>query len=342
VRLPLAQAAVVAVAVAAAPPARADGDVVAVVAEAPAAHHRVILLSMPDPVRDATAAALEPWSIAVVAIADATPETDASAAVIARARGASAVAWLDAGELLVYDDLRRQTERRAAPEPLDAVNAAAIALSIKTTLRRPMPMVAALELPPPPPPRADLVDDQVAIAPTTGGGVHGAARFGVGFPTASTAVAPTMVRFAGRLAVDVPVERRLAVAVALEGGPPSAIDNADLIGRYRDVTLGLGVEWRQPVARQLWLVPAATATLHLTRLSGELRNPGGMERVVDRRGARPGMDLELAVETGGRMRGGAALFASLSPFGERYKVRGEDVLAVPAATLGIALRISFQ
>jgi hypothetical protein len=54
------------------------------------------------------------------------------------------------------------------------------------------------------------------------------------------------------------------------------------------------------------------------------------------------MQLEIGVEHGGRIRGGAVVYASFLGGLDPYKVKKDVVLTVPTATLGIALRTSFQ
>jgi hypothetical protein len=116
-----------------------------------------------------------------------------------------------------------------------------------------------------------------------------------------------------------------------------------MTARYRDIGFGAIAEWRQPLARGLWLVPAAGASVHRTRLWGASRNGGGIDRPVDMPATLVGFDVELALEGGGQpLRGGAVVGASVTSTPGPYKVRGEEVLRIPTASLGVAIRVSFQ
>ena len=347
-RLPSALAAAVSAVVGLTSPAWADAATP--VEEAPRAHRRIVLVSMPDSVFAATASALGPWSIAVEATTEPPPADELAAATMARAHGATAVAWLEGSELVIYDDFSRRIERRSVPETpagidgLDEVGAATIALSIKTSLRRPVQVAAA---PPPPPPERppvevfaappEVVAEVVPVrAPRPR--LHAAARLGAGLPLASPS--PTMPRVGARISHDLPGEPRLAVLAGVEVGPSAEIDHPELTGRYRDVAFAVGAEWRQPLAGRWWLVPSLAGTVHLTRLEGTILMPNPRDTVES---AHPfGAEVEVAIETGGRLRGGVAVHGSFLTGRDRYKVRGEDVLVVPAATLGATLRISFQ
>jgi hypothetical protein len=337
------------------PDARAEGEVVAakeaerdadevvtVVADAPAGHHRVVLMSMPSPVEAATETALAPWSIAVAVSVDSPPATDDAAATVARSHDASAVAWLDGGELHVYDDLRHATEHRPVPEPRSEADAAAIALSIKTTLRRPMPVVALVEAPAPPPEiEAPAVTTSIGrVAPPR---LVPHVAIGLGLLEPLSNAAPTLTRIAGRVSVDVPDLPQLAVGVTAAAGPAAPVEGTDMSARYRDIGFGAIAEWRQPLTRGLWLVPAAGASVHRTRLWGSALNGAGMDRPIDVAATLVGFDVELALEGGGsHLRGGAVLGASVTSTPAPYKVRGEEVLRVPTASLGVAIRVSFQ
>jgi hypothetical protein len=346
VRFSLALGVAVAVALAT-PRAHADGDVVAsipsTISDAPPTHHRVVLVSMPDQVFNATASALGPWSIAVESVAELPPGDDVAAAALARAHNASAVAWIDGEELVIYDDLTRRSERRTAPEAVDEVGAATIALSIKTSLRRPVVVAAAPEPPPERPPTevfAAAPRIEVAVVPERRERprLHASLRLGASLPLASPS--PTLPRISARISHDLPAEPRLALAAAVEGGPTAAIDHPEFTGRYLDLALALGAEWRQALPGKWWLVPSVSGTVHLTRLEGTILMPMPRDKVET---STPfGAEVELSIETGGRLRGGATVYGSFLTGRDRYKVHGDDVLVVPSATLGASLRISFQ
>lgn len=331
--------------------AHADGEVVAAgpakipsaIAAAPPTHQRVVLVSMPDQVFNATASALGPWSIAVESVAALPPDDDVAAAALARTHDATAVAWLDDAELVIYDDLTGRSERRSAPEAVDEVGAATIALSIKTSLRRPIVVAAAPEPAPERPPTevfAAAPRVEVEIVPTRRERprLHASLRLGAGLPLASPS--PTMPRIAARISHDLPAEPRLALAAAVEGGPTAAIEHPEFTGRYLDLAIAVGAEWRQRLGDRWWLVPALSGTVHLTRLDGTVLMP--MPRDTVETATPVGAEVELSIETGGRLRGGATVYGSFLTGRDRYKVHGDDVLVVPSATLGASLRISFQ
>jgi hypothetical protein len=317
--------------------ARAD-DVVGVAPEAKE-HSRVVLVSMPDPVFAATAAALGPWSIAVEATPEATPGSDAAASAIAQAHGATAVAWLEGDVLVIYDDLQRRSERREHATPagrIDDASAASIALSIKTTLRQPTPVVVAAVEPPPPPVEVIEIAAPPPLLAEPQPQLHVAARIGAGIPLADPS--PTTARAAVRATYD--IAGALAIGLGVEGGVARTIEAEEFQGRYRDLALAAGVEYRIAIGERFWLVPSAAATVHLTRLQGDVTAP--MERPVDRSSYPFGAEAELAAETGGRLRAGAAIFGTFLTGRDAYKVHGADVLRVPAVSVGIALRMSWQ
>jgi len=318
--------------------ARADDTVVAAQVPRTSTHSRVVLVSMPDPVFSATAAALGPWSIAVEATPESTPMSEAAASALAREHDATAVAWLDGDVLVIYDDLKHRVERRdhvASPgAAIDDAGAAAIALSIKTALRQPPRLARVIErLESEPPAEVDVVEPLVLEPERM---LHVAARLGAGVPLA--APSPRMARASLRASYD--VAGGAAIGLGAEGSYASDIEGTDFSGRYRDFALTGGLEWRLALSDRVWLIPSLAGTIHLTRLRGDVTDP--MERPIDRSSFPFGAEAELAAETGGHLRAGAALFGTFLTGRDEYKVHGEDVLRVPAVTVGIALRISLQ
>lgn len=114
-----------------------------------------VVLADPDPeLRTAIVASLRPWRIEVV-VDPAPVDDDAAAAVRAAGQAARFVVWRDGDQLVVYDRDTQKTERRVARSgKLDAIGAAATALTVKTMLR----------LPPPP-------SDELVVAPEGDAGV---------------------------------------------------------------------------------------------------------------------------------------------------------------------------
>ncbi len=111
-------------------------------ARAAPAQARVVLAD-PDPeLLRAVRSALAPWKLEVV-VDESPPADELEAETRAGERSARFVVWRRRGALVVFDRDRGSTEEReSAAGPLDAVDAAAAALTVKTLMR----------LPPPPPP----------------------------------------------------------------------------------------------------------------------------------------------------------------------------------------------
>jgi hypothetical protein len=294
------------------------------------AARRLVLVAMPESVHTATAVALDPWAIPVDTSEAAPPASNAEASEIAHEHGATTVAWLDHGELVIYDDERGVSERHAAADPLDDAAAASIALSIKTSMRRPddpedTPAVVVVAVPTPMP-----VAEHPRFSP------HVLAQIGGALPLGANDT-PAMLRVAGRFSLDLPQVPRLAVTAGVEAGPAAPVEDDVMSGSYRDIAIAAGVEWRHPVGHAVWLVPSLSGTVHFTHLGGT----SDMQRVSE--SAIPaGAQLEIGAETGRRVRAGVTVYGSFLAGGRTYKVRNTTVLTTPAATVGLALRISFQ
>ena len=106
---------------------------------------RVLVADSDPALRDAITKSLAPWKIDVVL--DAAAPGDAQEA--ATRMNARYVVWRDGGELVVFDRDTTQAERRAAHAgSLDALGAAAAALSVKTMLRLPPLEIRTIPTPP--------------------------------------------------------------------------------------------------------------------------------------------------------------------------------------------------
>lgn len=107
------------------------------VARLASASPRAIVADGDIQLRAAIADSLRPWLIEVIA-APSAPADQAAATQQASAAGARYVIWREGAELVVLDREGDRIERRAAPAgTLDALAAAAAALSVKTMLRLP-------------------------------------------------------------------------------------------------------------------------------------------------------------------------------------------------------------
>ncbi|MCA9676598.1 MAG: hypothetical protein KC464_16315, partial [Myxococcales bacterium] len=305
-------------------------------------HRRVVLLSMPDQVFSATAAALGPWAIAVEASTEPPPADEAAAAAVAASHDATAVAWIEGAELIIYDALDLGLERRPAPTTIDDATAASIALTIKTALRRPLRVPAMVAFPgagePIPRPPALELDRPAPPPPAPRLIAHLAVTAGARVPTRTPA--PTLPRISGRVSLGASTWRGLAVVAGAEAGPTADVTADGLAATYRDIGAVVGVAWRHQLRPRLWLVPAALAALHWTSLRGTLTTADGAMDVDQRDHAGAG-ELEVAVESGASLRVGAVLSATATTGPVRYQVRSRDVLVIPTLSVSLGLRVSY-
>ncbi|RMH43730.1 MAG: hypothetical protein D6689_04335 [Deltaproteobacteria bacterium] len=296
------------------------------VAEADSA--RVVLVAPGPALADAVSTALEPWGVAVDvapagSLGDALPGAARRARTLARRRQADAVAWIstnaDGAAVWIYDARSDDVVARplAVAPPLDPAHAAAVALTLKTLLRK------SRAAPPPP----------TSTAPARSVGIDSAAA----------------VR--ARPGAGVPVEPRLALTalwgsgwlVAIAGasaGPGIRVDEVRFVGRYTDTTgiVGARVQTR---AGRLALAGQAAAALHVTALDGAL--PDADRRVHIRRvnpavslGASVAVAIAPEAELGLRV-GGDLLLRT-----QRYLVAGDPVLALPLVEVDAAVWLAVR
>lgn len=96
---------------------------------------RALLADSDEQLRAAISDALRPWAIEV-SLSSAVPTTLDAAVTVAETTSVEYVIWREQGELVVLERGSRHVERRAlVGGALDAVTAAAAALSVKTMLR---------------------------------------------------------------------------------------------------------------------------------------------------------------------------------------------------------------
>ena len=199
------------------------------IANADPAPTRVVLAD-PDPaLRRALLQSLKPWRIEVVVESD-TPHDDNTAAMRAGDRNARYVVWREGAELVVFDRETNHAERRVAPAgTLDALGAAAAALSVKTMLRlpdTPEPETTTTVIVPPvvPPP---------LIGPTTelrfDAGIGGRAEYGLDSNIA--------LRFLTRAAARPWLDRTLRFGIAGDFGADATVDQAGFHGRWTNWAL---------------------------------------------------------------------------------------------------------
>jgi hypothetical protein len=307
-----------------------------------AKHERIVLVGVPDAVFTATAAALGPWSIAVEATADEIPGDAAAAQALAARHAATAVAWFDGRELVLYDALARSSSRQPAPATIDDATAAAVALTIKTALRKPVVVAAAAEPdPPPPPPVVPAPAPAIVIdAPPRPRRALAARMTLDAGARLSGAAAPALARLAVRGALTERSWRGVGLVLGVEGGPSAQVTAEGVDARLSDVGVHAGLELRRAVSPHLWLVPAAGVSVRRVALAGVAEDPGGAI-AVDEAAVGASLDVAAAVEGGGRVRGGLVVTASWHVGRVRYTLQGQDVVAVPPVTLGVAVRLGF-
>jgi hypothetical protein len=210
--------------------------------------HRIVLAD-PDPeLLSAVRSTLAPWKVEVI-VDEPPPADDAEARARAEALSARFVVWRRERALVVFDrDLDTAEERESAAGPLDAVDAAGAALTVKTLMR----------LPPPPPEEEPIVP--VAPAGAPGRELRGQAEFATRIARGST------TEIGGRLVAAVlvrplpQIEWRLGVAVDL--GSPASVQRAGFKGTWTD-----------------WAVLALTSfTLHHRALEIEPQLGAGLMR----------------------------------------------------------------
>jgi hypothetical protein len=192
-------------------------------ARAAPAQARVVLAD-PDPeLLRAVRSALAPWKLEVL-VDEAPPADELEAEARAGELSARFVVWRRQGALIVFDRDRSSTEERESTAgPLDAVDAAAAALTVKTLMR----------LPPPP---EDGSPDLTSAPPAPE--LRGQAAFATRIARGST------TEIGGRLVAAVLVrplprfEWRLGLAGDL--GSAATIQRAGFRGTWRDwAVLGL-------------------------------------------------------------------------------------------------------
>lgn len=130
-----------------------------------------IVLADPDPaLRAAVERTLSPWRIEVV-VERTVPTSRAKADDLARSRDAHFVVWREGGELVVLDRRRKSMDHREARVgSLDAIDAAAAALTVKTLMRLEPPPALATTTPvatPPAPPPATTTPPATTAPATT-------------------------------------------------------------------------------------------------------------------------------------------------------------------------------
>ena len=192
---------------------------------------RAVVADADTTLRAAIAESLRPWLIEVIAEPMAPPSREAAAVQGADA-GARYVIWREHGELVVLDLERGELARRPAPEgALDPVAAAAAALTVKTMLRLPPPVVGPVATPPPTPTPAPQEDMELRMSASSG------SRFEYGLD------GNVALRFGASLALRPWLDRGWRFAVIGDVGAPAGVDQAGFHGEWWNWCALVGASW---------------------------------------------------------------------------------------------------
>jgi hypothetical protein len=190
---------------------------------------RRVLLADADPeLRRAIETTLAPWKLEVV-VDDAVPVDAIAARERADAQTVRFVVWREGTDLVVFDRDRGEAEHREAPVgALDAVSAAAAALTVKTLMR----------LPPPP-------DEIVVVSPGVVADRGPELRIQTGIATRVARGSATDLGGRGRIGVHVrPLgDRGWRFGLVGELGSEADVRKAQYRGTWNDWTLVAVTSW---------------------------------------------------------------------------------------------------
>jgi len=211
--------------------------------------------------RAAIADSLKPWLIEVVPASDA-PADMAAAAQLATDNNARYVIWRDGAEVVVVDREGDKVDRRAAPAgTLDAVAAAAVALSVKTMLRLPdLPPNQIVEKPKPkhvPPP---VTNDQDGVELRVMALVGGRFEYGLDSNVA--------LRFGGGFAIRPWRDAGWRFGAIGDGGASATVDQAGFHGRWNNWSLLALASWDAALADPWEFGPWIAVGLEHSTMSG--------------------------------------------------------------------------
>jgi hypothetical protein len=206
------------------------------VARLASASPRAIVADGDIQLRAAIADSLRPWVIEVIA-APSAPADQAAATQQASAAGARYVIWREGAQLVVLDREGDRIERRAAPAgTLDALAAAAAALSVKTMLRLPaLPAGTVIEKPKPHVHRDDTVD--------TGEGVELRVSALVGSRFEYGLDSNVALRFGGSFGLRPWRDAGWRFGAIGDGGASATVDQAGFHGRWANWSVLALASW---------------------------------------------------------------------------------------------------
>jgi hypothetical protein len=308
----------IAIVLASAAPALADGAT------------RVVLADADPELERAVRATLAPWKLEVV-VDPRAPTTEDHAQIRGSGPTARFVVWRENGELVVLDRERGATEHREAPSgPLDPASAAAAALTVKTLMRLP-----------PPEHVAEAVDerrDQIepgAPPPSAGVGLRVQATF------ASRMTRGLDTDFGARASLSAtlrPVMSALRVGIAGELGTAIDVQHAGFKGTWRDWSVLALASWTFAISGRWELEPFIGIGVVRSKLDG---TEGMMERHERETLALTRGGVVVRVRTGRYSVGGAIAFDATAgtPTYTRSGM-GSQFFEVPPFALSIGVTLA--
>ena len=212
------------------------------------ARAETLVLVAPDPALTAAVrVALEPWGTEVRVATAVDGRGAARGARVAEETGAAAVSWIEGGELWIYEARTGAAiARPVTPPPYDAASATAVALSLKTWLRR-----TALD-PEVAPVRAEPAEAPAPAAPPGTTLVVGA-RIGPRFAATSPDLAELRAGITGAVFF---LGGHLGVGLELSSGFGVGVDAPAARGRWTETRPSAGSTsasgWASPPASAGW------------------------------------------------------------------------------------------
>ena len=327
-----------------------------VLASAPAlaAGRRIALLHGDPELQRALALALAAWDVETVPLdvrlsEDLDAEARVQAAELALRLQLEGVVWVsltpEGSRLVVFDAHTGELTVRNLPAfpPFASTTAAGLALSVKTALRPSVEQVSEQPSEPPPPPRQAPVLELRTPEPAVRVPALSSARASLRamLDVAWVADEKAEPRWGFGTTLWFGPSGRLGAALRLSAGSGVDVNAPGLAGRYRDVTLGLGGEWRWLNAGSVSSAFGLGAALRAASLDGTLSDSSHVSVVR----YNPSVDAALRLD----LRVTGPLFVGLdvsSCFFARYQrflVAGRPVFAPfrlsPSAgvSLGITL-----
>jgi hypothetical protein len=325
------------------------GTSTAAAAQGQAHRHRLALATEDPALLRAVGLALDVWDVDVVAVPAARPEAPLVewAAAIATTWQVDVVVWMNpAGGVVWYDASTRQVETRdlGLAQPLDASEAAAVALMLKAELVEELEAKVASTAPTTLPPMRDLAPPPAVRGPTPAPGRatsiaswEGVAGAGVRWVGDGQLEARG---WAGARVFPSVAAGHFGLGVDVAAGPGVALASPAFHGRWIDVTLSPTLRARFRVARRTAVESAVGASAHFTSIDGtaaiddSARSAGRVDASLDL-----SINASMAVAPWLEIGAGAGVEVWLRH--ETFVVRGVPVLALTDAPLqaGAFLRL---